>query len=477
MLVLLVLGGYFITTSEQAAQEVKEKEDAGEEVRPVGLARFPFQLGLDLQGGAQLIYEADMTGITDPQEQRRRMNSLRSLIEQRVDGMGVSEPLVQVERGGLAGGGEHRLIVELPGVTDLEEAVETIGKTPLLEFALIDQDQAEEITPENELEVNDEESVDIEEKAEEPEEETEEGVMDDIFQRTELDGSMVAGARYEMNPTTREHMVIVEFDREGTRIFREITQQHQGEPLAILLDGVPISQPVIREVIRGGEATISGGFTMQQARDLAEDLEMGALPVNIELMSTETIGPTLGQDVLEGGVLAGVVGLMLVAVFLLLWYRLPGLLAIAALGLYLVIMLSLFKLLPVTLTAAGIAGFILSIGMAVDANVLIYERMKEELRNGKPLREAIADGFSRAWLSIRDGNVSSMITAIILYWFGTSLVQGFALVFFVGILVSMLTAISVTRTFLLACTAEHEARVLRVLFNSGLSKAAPIKDN
>ena len=231
-----------------------------------------------------------------------------------------------------------------------------------------------------------------------------------------------------------------------------------------------ISAPVIREPIAGGTATISGGFTPDEARLLVRDLNFGALPLPIELISTQTIGASIGEVALQRGVTAGMYGLLFVALFLLLWYRLPGLVAVVALGIYIAIMLSIFKIIPVTLTAAGIAGFILTIGMAVDANILIFERMKEELKIGKDTQEAVKDGFARAWLDIRDGNISSIITAIILFWFGTSLVKGFALVFGIGIIASMLTAITVTRTFLYALGKYENKGFVKALFGRGFSK-------
>jgi protein-export membrane protein SecD len=233
-------------------------------------------------------------------------------------------------------------------------------------------------------------------------------------------------------------------------LFEDITRENVGEQLAIFLDGEVISSPSINEVITGGDAVISGNFTPETARDLVQNLNFGALPVPITLASTQTIGASLGAEILDKGIYAGVIGLSIVIVFMLLWYRLPGAIAGIALLVYLASMLALFKLIPVTLTAAGLAGLILSLGMAVDANVLVFERMKEEYRDGKTSREAAREGFSRAWNAIRDGNITSILSAVILFWFGTSIVKGFALVFGLGVLISMITAISVTRTLLLA---------------------------
>jgi preprotein translocase subunit SecD len=262
--------------------------------------------------------------------------------------------------------------------------------------------------------------------------------------------------------------VLVNFNREGTELFAELTREYVGEQLAIFLDGELLSQPVIQEEIRGGAATISGNFDAASARELVRNLNFGALPVPIALINTQSIGPSLGEETLQRGVTAGLIGLAAVALFLIFWYRVPGIVAVVSLGIYVIIMLTLFKIIPVTLTAAGVAGFILSIGMAVDANILIFERLKEELKLGKKLPHAIRDGFSRAWLPIRDGNLSSIFTALILFWFGTSIVEGFALTFGVGVLVSMLTAIVITRTFLLSVAGATDEKTVTTLFGSGL---------
>jgi len=231
---------------------------------------------------------------------------------------------------------------------------------------------------------------------------------------------------------------------------------------------VPISQPVIQQEILGGRAEITGAFNPQEAKILVGRLNSGALPIPIELLSSQTIGASLGTQAKERGVKAGILGLFVVALFMIFWYRLPGLIAVVALSIYISFMLALFKVIPVTLTAAGVAGFILSIGMAVDANVLIFERLKEELRSGKALRESIEKGFSRAWLAIRDSNFSSILTAVILFWFGTSLIEGFALVFGLGVIISMITAISVTRTLLLAVSNEEVPQgTIKFLFGTG----------
>jgi len=429
------------------------------------LSRFSFKLGLDLAGGTHLIYRADVSHI-DTSEVGDAMEALRDVIERRVNLFGVTEPVVQVETtaGIISATKENRLIVELPGVTDIDQAVAMIGQTPFLEFKIERPD-------------DDPEKQAFQEALERIAAVQEEGgVIDpaflpsitDLYLPTELTGRFLERATLGFDNLSGEPLILLDFNKEGNELFAEITRENIGKVLAIYLDGAPISVPVIREEIRGGRAEISGGFTPQEAKRLVGRLNSGALPVPIELLGSQTIGASLGEEAKTQGVKAGIIGLFAVAVFMLVWYRLPGLVAVISLGIYIALMLALFKLIPVTLTAAGIAGFILSIGMAVDANVLIFERMKEELREGKNLREAVSDGFSRAWLAIRDSNISSIITAVILFWFGTSLVEGFALVFGIGVLVSMLTAISVTRTLLLAISSERAEGFVRVLFGTGI---------
>lgn len=407
---------------------------------------FPFVLGLDLKGGAHLVYRADVSRLSAA-DVDDSMESLRDVIERRVNLFGVSEPLVQIERKSLlTGSPEERLIVELPGITRLDEAIAMIGATPVLEFKLLKED----------VKLN---------SAGEPENPSE------AFELTGLTGRFLSRASLEFDPTTAEPEVSLQFNDEGKTLFANLTRAHTGRILAIFLDGAVISAPVIREAIPDGRAQISGSFTPEEARSLVRNLNYGALPVPIALISTETIGASLGEEAVQKSVWAGLWGFGIIALFLLFWYRLPGALSVLALSMYAVITLSLFKLIPVTLTAAGLAGFILSLGMAVDANILIFERMKEELRKGKNLEEAVREGFVRAWASIRDSNLSSLITAVILYWLGTtSVIKGFALVFGLGVMVSMFTAITASRVFLLALTLGSRGGRLRgFLFGNGLN--------
>ncbi|MEX0918800.1 MAG: protein translocase subunit SecD [Candidatus Paceibacterota bacterium] len=417
----------------------------------------PWHLGLDLAGGSHLIYQADIKSLSaEDVSPREVMSSLREVIERRVNVFGVSEPTVLAEQSGFGDEAEHRLIVELPGITDIDEALALIDRTPELEFKLENPDGLS-LTP---TEIEDGEALlDLSEE--------------DLFIPVGLTGRLVKRAQVDFNAGGLGGPgVLVEFNREGAELLSEITAANIGQPLAIILDGELKSAPIIRDRIDNGQALITGDFTIDEAKALVRDLNLGALPVPITLLSTQTIGAALGETVFNQGVIAGLVGLAIVSIFMLLWYRLPGLLAVLALSFYIALMLALFKLIPVTLTAAGIAGFILSIGIAVDANILIFERLKEELADGKKLREAINDGFARAWPSIRDSNLSSIISAIILFWFGTSLIKGFALTFGLGVIVSMFTAIIVTRTLLLAISVEHKKPGIMFLFGSGFNPDA-----
>lgn len=406
---------------------------------------FPYRLGLDIQGGAHLVYQADLSNISTP-DYADSMDAVRDVVERRVNLFGVSEPVVQVEKSG----NDWRLIVELAGVKDINAAIRLIGDTPYLEF--------KEERPEEERN-----------KILEEQKKTGEFREDPYFMSTPLTGRHLKKARLDFDQTTFQPQISLELTDEGTKIFAELTKKNVGKQLAIYLDGAPISAPVVREEITEGRAQITGNFTPQSAKEFVGRLNAGALPVPIKLIAQQTVQPSLGQESLLKSLNAGVMGFLAVAIFMVFWYRLPGVLAVLALLFYIVVVLAIFKLIPVTLTAAGIAGFILSVGMAVDANVLIFERLKEELRSGKILSEAIQEGFGRAWTSIRDSNVSSLMTSAILYWLGTSVVQGFALTLGIGILVSMFSAISVTRTLLIAVLAQRFEK-LRFIFLSGISR-------
>lgn len=415
------------------------------------LQNHEFHLGLDLSGGSHLVYQADVSQVA-PGEINDSMDALRDVIERRVNLFGVSEPVVEVQNGGFVSGGGEKLIVDLPGVTDVEKATAVIGQTPLLEFKV----QNPDLNSPQKL------SVDANGQAQVK--------LPDQYVSTDLTGRYLKRATLEFDPNTHAPRVNLQFDSTGTALFDQITKANVGKVVAIYLDGAPISTPVVNEEIPDGQAVISGNFTPTEAKQLVGRLNSGALPVPITLISKQTIGATLGESAVHAGVKAGIIGFLLVAVFLILWYRLPGLIAVIALSIFVAIMLALFKLIPVTLTAAGIAGFIISIGVAVDANVLIFERLKEEMRAGRTIGDAVSHGFSRAWSSIRDSNMSSIITAVILYWFGTSLIKGFALTLGLGVLISMFSAITVTRVFLSAIYSGKDRKAMRFLFSSGFSK-------
>ncbi|MBI2355793.1 MAG: protein translocase subunit SecD [Candidatus Doudnabacteria bacterium] len=381
--------------------------------------QFKLNLGLDLQGGTHLVYEGDLKDI----EQGARsdaMNSARDVIERRVNAFGVSEPVVQVS-------GSNRIIVELPGVKDINEAIKLIGQTPFLEFKE-ENPNPPEVTP------NEKGEIIIDENQ--------------IFIHTGLTGKELERASLEFDQRTGAPTIALQFDAEGTKKFSDITTRNINKRVGIFLDGQLLSAPVVNEPINNGRAIITGQFSVQQAKELVTRLNSGALPVPIKLIEQQNVGATLGLSSVRKSVAAGLIGFAVIALFMIIYYRLPGLLAVIALTVYALISLAMFKLMGITLTLAGIAGFILSIGMAVDANILIFERMKEELRRGRTLEQAVEEGFKRAWLSVRDSNFSSLITTFILAYFGTSIIRGFAITLSIGILISMFTAITVTRTFL-----------------------------
>ncbi len=404
---------------------------------------FRFKLGLDLAGGTELVYKADMSE-TPVGARADALSALQGVIERRVNLFGVAEPIVQTERAStLAGITEDRLIVALPGVTDIKAAVAALGETPTLEFKLVETQTVGTTTR-------------------------------FFYLSTGLTGRYVESASLAFGSGATAGLVapqvLLNFNSDGAKLFEKITKENVGKQLAIFLDGIPISEPVIQEAIPGGTATISGSFTAAQARDLVRNLNFGALPVPIELQSSSAIGPTLGAAAISAGVVAGIVGFALVALFMIAWYRLPGMIAAIALVEYVAFMLAVIKVIPVTLTASGIAALIITLGMAVDANVLIFERTKEELRAGKNPREAVHIGFSRAWTAIRDGHLTMIISGVILFWLGTGVVQGFALVFVLGVLVSFISAVSVSRVFLLAIVPETGDSVWKFLLGSGFRK-------
>ncbi len=451
--IILLIGltlGYFVYSTEIAQQ-----------------SSYKFKYGLDLNGGTHLVYRADTSAITSVQDISKSMDVLRQTIEKRVNKFGVSEPIVQTETGSSFSDqkDKYRLTIDLPGEENIQKAIESIGQTPLLEFKLLktDLDEAklqEEITKASS-------SPELVSK-----------IIASAYQAPSITGGNLKRATLVFDPTTRKPLVSIEFNAEGDKIFEKVTGDNVGKELAIFLDGNIISNPVIQQKISGGKAQINGDFTAEEARDLVNNLNFGALPLPIELMNTQIVGSTLGQHTLDVSAKALLVSIIAIIIFMILFYRLPGVVASISLVLYTLIMFSLFKSIPVVLTSAGIAGFILSLGMAVDANVLIFERIKEELERGHALRNAIEHGFSRAWTSIRDGNITSIIAAVILYWFSdVSLIKGFALVFGLGVIISMFSAVFISRTLLLAISQKDLGKFGRFLYAKGLNLTVkPLND-
>lgn len=431
---------------------------------------IPFVLGLDLQGGTQLTYEADVANIPEA-DRASSLDGVRDVIERRVNATGVAEPVIQVNR---TISGSYRVIVELAGVKDVNEAIKMIGETPLLEF----KESVAIPGGVNATTTSDQDGSQL------------------AWKNTELTGKNLKKATLRFNPNDGSPEVALAFDEEGARMFEEITERNINKEVAIFLDGYPISIPTVSQKITGGEAVISGKFDVNEARLLVQRLNTGALPVPITLVGQQTVGASLGQQSIDNSLKAGIVGFLLVALFMIIYYRLPGLISVICLGIYVMAVLAIFKVMPwwmtvlflvslftlfvsvfrelkifdgilsaglfllvfiflayyaqtsVTLTLAGITGVILSIGMAVDANILIFERMKEELRNGKTLDMAIEEGFKRAWPSIRDGNTTTILTCFVLMSFGTGLVKGFGATLFLGVAISMLSSIVITSSFM-----------------------------
>ena len=395
---------------------------AGFFILPQGFdQRFEFQkwrLGLDLIGGSHLVYEVDLSKVKGV-DQTIVLDGLRDVIEKRVNLFGVSEPQVYLSKSG----DSQRLIVELAGIKDVKEAIKQIGLTPLLYFA--------------EIKAPLEEGGEIQ------------------YVPTELTGRYISGAQLTFDQITRSPQINLSFNKEGSKLFADVTGRNVGKPVAVFLDNNLITAPVVQEKIMGGQAQITGQFTIQEAKELVGRFNAGALPAPINLINQQTIGASLGADSLQKTLYAGLVGTLILIAFMILYYRGFGLVASLALLVYMIITLGIFKLFGITLTLAGIAGFILSIGMAVDANILIFERTREEIKKGISKATAISEGFKRAWPSIRDSNVTTIITAVILYYFTSGFVQGFALALLIGVIVSMFSAIFVTRNFLNAITKDH----------------------
>ena len=383
------------------------------------------KLGLDLQGGADLILRADVSKIS-ANDRDQALTSAKEVIERRVNALGVAEPVVQTSRVGE----EYRIIVQLPGVQNIEEARILVGQTAKLDFREFISEKDNESFADTRLPIPTIENT------------KPTGIDGRDLKSASADFQSASTQQQESGPVVR-----FELKSEAADKFRKLTKRLIGKPLAIFLDNQILQAPTVQSEI-GAEGIITGQ-TSESSKILAIQLSAGALPVEkIDIISERTVGPTLGKESINKSLLAGAVGLIVVGLFMVAYYGFLGLVATIALAIYTLLVLAIFKVIPVTLTLSGIAGFILSVGMAVDANILIFERTREELRGGRNQFSAMKIGFSRAWNSIRDSNVSSLITSTILFWFGTGVVKGFALALAIGILVSMFTAIVVTRTFL-----------------------------
>ncbi len=382
----------------------------------------PWKLGLDLVGGAHLTYEIEMKDIK-LLDRESVAAGLRDVIEKRVNLFGVSEPQVYSAKSG----DHYRLVVDLAGIKDVKQAIKEIGATPFLQFSEVKGNIATST------------------------------LAADAFKATELTGRYIVSASLTFDQVTGQPQVSLNFNDEGAKIFEKLTEKNIGKQIAVFLDSNLITAPVVQQKISGGRAQITGHFTSTEARELVARFNAGALPAPITLVGQQTVGATLGTDSLKKTIFAGMVGTIIVMLFMILYYRLLGIFATAALAIYIVLTLFVFKLLGVTMTLSGVAGFILTIGMAVDANILIFERTKEELKKGLSRVGAIEEGFKRAWLSIRDSNISTILTAVILYYFTTGFIRGFGLSLLLGVVLSMFSAITVTRTMLRAFTKNPHA--------------------
>lgn len=377
----------------------------------------PFNLGLDLKGGVHVVLEADESAGTVTNE---NMMGVVSIIERRINALGVSEPLIQRQ-------GARRVIIELPGIHDQQQAIDTVGKTALLEFK-------------------------------------------DPYGNTVLDGSLLKTVQLGTDRYGRP-AIDLEFDREGVQLFAQLTSRYQGQTTKIILDGEVLQEVMIREPILEGKAQITGNFSMEEARHMVVLLQEGSLPVPMKIMEIRNVGPTLGQDSIDRSFKAGIGGVILVLLYMFAYYKLPGFVADLALLVYVVILLGVLSAINAVLTLPGIAGIILSVGMAVDANVLIFERIKEELADGKRLTSAIELGFDRAFKTILDSNITTLITAVVLFYVGSGSVRGFAITLGIGILTSMFTAIVVTRAILSIMVDSKPELMAKHLSMGGLRRS------
>jgi len=408
-----------------------------------------FREGLDLAGGVKILLQADLPENEAPPA--GSMDEVRRIVESRIDSLGALEPTVQLQ-------GERRLIIELPGYEDPEGATSLIKETALLEFVEVPEpllagtpiltSYAMERSggePEaTDLEATEEAGVGLDAPALDE--------TDNTVYQTVMTGEILENATVQSSQTTGEIMVAFQLTPEGDTQFADYTTAHVGDYLAIVLDGVVLSSPRIQTAITGGSGVITGEFSLEEATRLATQLRYGALPIPLSVESTSTVGPTLGQISVEQSIRAGIIGIGVILLFMLIYYRVPGISAALALLVFTTLNMMVFKLVPVTMTLPAITGFLISVGTAVDGNILIFERLKEEVRGGKRITRAVEVGFDRAWTSIRDSNLSTLIICVVLYGFGTSFgaaaVRGFAITLALGLIINLFTAVTVTRTFL-----------------------------
>ncbi|MEB3330051.1 MAG: protein translocase subunit SecD [Candidatus Sericytochromatia bacterium] len=391
-------------------------------------AKWPFEWkkGLDIQGGMHLVAQAKPTDdikIITPQV----MAAAIAVVRARVDGLGVAEPLIQPK-------GEDQIIIDLPGIKDKDEALRVLGQTAVLTFRAHKADfpggkPAPKASP-----------APGTKPGAKPDTKAVEWVL------TGLEGRMITAARVE--PMGTSWAVTADFNSEGARILADVSRQLLLKPMGIFLDNQLVSAPTVQSELNTGNVQITGGFDAKQANELMIVLRAGSLPVPLEIIENRSVDASLGKESVEASVLAGFIGAGLVMAFMLLYYRIPGLVATLALVIYGFLVLAIFKMIPVTLTVPGIAGFILSVGMAVDANILIFERTKEELKNGRTIYAAIETGFQRAFSAIFDSNITTLLSCSVLFYFGTGLVKGFALTLAIGVVISMFTAITASRNLL-----------------------------
>ncbi|MFA7244389.1 MAG: protein translocase subunit SecD [Patescibacteria group bacterium] len=427
---LWIIFGFIIALTALAVFiDIPKSALSGEKVKAL--------LGLDLQGGTELIYQADLSQSTN---KTTDLTNLKNVFRNRIDRLGVGEPTIQTT-------GTDRILIELPGIRNIDEAVQKIGET--YELVFMTQSTAEEGGLQLQAY-------------------SEDYTYPGYWKATDLTGRNLIASKTDatfqnsQSSVQSEPVVSLTFDSAGKEKFAKLTKENLNKQIAIVLDNRIISAPNVQVEITDGQAIITGQKDIKEAQELASRLKEGSLPISAQLVAQKNIGASLGEGSLKKSIVAAIIGFLVLTLFMLIYYKFPGLLAIVALAIYATLSMALFKIIPVTLSLAGIAGFILSVGMAVDANILIFERMKEELKSGKDNNLAIRDGFVRAWSSIRDSNFSSIITCIILYVFGSGSVRGFALTLLIGVIVSMFTAVTVTRTFMLLISQTNARRWLNV---------------